>query len=63
MWVARDEVVVWAPGRLYLYHFEPIKSDGYYKKGENCICELPYDILPDVTYENGPVEIELKIKK
>lgn len=60
LWIARDK-----DGTLCLFRNKPI-LDVYYwfdnsvKTG--CIAELLKTDLPEVTFENSPQEVELKIK-
>ena len=65
LWVARDK-----DGGLYLYNYEPykniisgrftcgIKPNGKWSEEY----ELNSHLLPEVTFENSPQEIELKLK-
>ena len=57
MWVARDK-----DGELYLYSLRPIKGDKHFVCNTfNSECmQLDSDILSEVTWENSPVEIEIK---
>ena len=64
LWVARDK-----DGDLYLYNYKPdknelaerftccIKPDGEWSEEY----ELNNKLLPDLTYENSPQEVELKL--
>ena len=60
MWLARDK-----DGMLYLYTEEPYKSkNAYYMAIDKCrSVALDRNCFPEVTFENSPVEVELKIKE
>jgi len=55
MWLRRDE-----DGNLKLYLNIPWDEERY--SGTE-LCSLPMNLYPEVTLENSPVEIELKIKE
>ena len=58
MWIARDK-----DGELYLYPTEPRKGDFRFTCGhvyEDYI-QLNCDEFPEVTFENSPQEVELKL--
>lgn len=57
-WIARDE-----EGSLYLYDNLPEKSNGYFmpNRGYNSIV-LDDELFSEVTFENSPQEVELKLK-
>lgn len=58
LWVARDE-----NGSLWLYNSEP-KKEGYIYTNNGGVGDslfLNQDILPEVTFENSPQEVELKL--
>ena len=58
MWIARD-----LRGDLYLYTEKPEKIALYgYFTGDDWF-ELNTNAFPEVTFENSPQEVELKIKK
>lgn len=65
MWLARDK-----DGSICLYEQKPIKGDEYFMGGKVedsdsfIVCESlnPSD-FPEVTWENSPIEVELKLKK
>lgn len=59
LWIARDSC-----GYSQLYVEKPIKKDGYFESVPNtrwftisCI------LFPEVTFENSPMKIELKLKE
>ena len=64
LWIARDK-----DGGLYLYNYEPhkneslgrftcgIKSNGKWSEEY----ELNSQLLPEITFENSPQEVELKL--
>lgn len=60
MWIARDR---W--GALSLFNHKPYSDNGFWwadrdidEEGELC---LEPDLLPEVTFENSPMEVELKL--
>ena len=64
MWVARDKRTL----ELWLYRFKPIKFEGDYyysdlsedETSENCF-ELNPSMFPEVTFDNSPQEVEIKL--
>ena len=61
MWIARDK-----SKSLYLYNDKPIKETDscfYPKKGNDSMLYINERMFPEVTFENSPVEVELKLKK
>ena len=61
LWIARDKDT----NELWAYKHEPLLDVGMYKMDfhlENTSCyELPTEWFPEVTFENSPREIELKL--
>lgn len=60
LWIARDK-----DGELYLYPSKPIKGDYRFVCGyvyEDYI-NLNGDEFPEVTFENSPQDVELKLVK
>ena len=57
MWIARDE-----DGILTLYYGKPILEDwlGMWSSKEGRK-ELDRDLFPEVTFENSPMKVELKL--
>ena len=56
LWIARSK-----RGFLFLYDYEPFESeDGRWETYGNCY-SISDDLFPEVTYENSPQEIELKL--
>lgn len=55
MWIARDE-----NKDLYLYEREPIKEYDYFYSSYVSI-ELDKNLFPEVTWENSPKQVELKL--
>lgn len=56
MWLARDQ-----NGRLYMYEQKSMKSVyGYVGVGGKW-CYIGKGMCPEVTHENSPVEIEIKM--
>ena len=59
MWIARDE-----DRELFLYSKKPIKFDRCFApKNGRGILMIDEQLFPEVTFENSPVEVELKINK
>lgn len=59
LWIARE-----SDKSLYLFSEKPIFEEGCWveKSGYGyCFTELPYDVFPEVTFENSPKEVELKL--
>lgn len=61
IWIARDR-----DGMLYLYEDEPKLaysnySNAHYFDSANGCYDLPIDLFPQVTFENSPQEVELKL--
>ena len=60
VWIARDK-----DGMLYLYEDEPklAYSNAHYFDAANGCYDLPIGLFPEVTFENSPQEVELKLVK
>lgn len=61
MWIARDK-----NEDLWLYENKPYTfcMDIFLMQTDDELCDkLNKDLFPEVTFENSPVEVELKIKK
>lgn len=62
LWIARDR-----NGELWIYDHKPIKKDEIFQSNfelEECrAAEIPEWILPEVTFENSPQQVELKLVK
>lgn len=62
LWIARDK-----NGELWVYDHKPIKKDEIFQSDfelDKCVVsELPVWGLPEVTFENSPQEIEIKLVK
>lgn len=56
MWIARDLF-----GGLYLYSNKPIKMVGYNCWDGEDWYKINRDFFPEVTFENSPMEVELKL--
>ena len=54
MWIARDK-----NGEIYLYPTKPDKH-GYIFDGYDW-WQIKKDFFPEVTFENSPMEVELKL--
>lgn len=55
MWMARDK-----SGDLYLYKSKPIVNEGIWYCREG-LWSISNYLFPEVTFENSPVEVELKL--
>jgi hypothetical protein len=55
MWLARDY-----NESLYLYEYEPDLEDVTFV---GTSIEIDSNLFPKVTFDNSPIEVELKIKK
>ena len=58
LWIARD-----SNKELWIYDHKPIKKDGFFELAKCFASELPIWAFPEVTFENSPHEVELKIVK
>ena len=59
LWIARDD-----DGFSQLYVEKPIKKDGYFKCVPNTRWfTISCNLFPEVTFENSPQEVELKLVK
>lgn len=59
LWIARDK-----DGMLYLYDSKPhLLSDNasYYDSDNGCFYDIPINWFPELTFENSPQEVELKL--
>lgn len=57
MWIARDK-----SGRLYMYGEKPTLIENAYYFG-TLSCILDKEMFPEVTFENSPMQVELKLVK
>ena len=58
MWIARDK-----DGELYFYSKKPVKLNNCFaSKNGHGIIMIDEQLFPEVTFENSPREVELKIK-
>lgn len=57
-WIARDE-----DDELYIYNEEPVRGEYsfYSRSDENCYITLYDNLFPEVTWENSPKKIEMKL--
>ena len=59
LWIARDTC-----GYQQLYAEKPIKKDGYFENIPNTKWyTISCNLFPEVTFENSPQEVELKLIK
>jgi hypothetical protein len=57
LWIARDK-----SGTLYLYDDVPEKVVTYFiQQGYKMAIKLSNDLFPEVTFENSPQEVEIKL--
>ena len=56
MWIARDLRFKW----LYLYKEKPILDDDIWFSEDN-MYNIDNSLFPEVTFENSPMEVELKL--
>lgn len=72
MWIARSKKVgVDSKGKditdLYLYYYKPVKTKNIfhcaYKDIYRCYYLIDSRLFPEVTFENSPQEVEIKIKQ
>ena len=58
MWIARDK-----SGEVYLYGSKPIKDTMYFclPSGHCSIMYIGKEVYPELTWENSPKQVELKI--
>lgn len=59
LWIARD-----GDGALFLFSVKPTKENDYWYEHSGygyCFAEIPNDVFPEVTFENSPQEVELKL--
>ena len=54
MWIARDKC-----GGLFLYDSKPYRDNNQYKINEGLFMGI--NGFPEVTFENSPMEVELKL--
>jgi hypothetical protein len=57
LWIARDEDKM-----LCLFEDKPYLVGNYYTTGKGAVTINP-SLFPEVTFESGPVEVEIIIKK
>lgn len=59
LWIARDK-----DGELWLYDTEPIKNEIFFDVEAFAVrVKLRPTLFPEVTFENSPQEVELKLVK
>ena len=58
LWIARDK-----DGLLYLHIDKPMRVRSFFINESNRSIWIDKDLFPEVTFENSPVEVELKIKE
>lgn len=60
-WIARD----WDGLTLFQSESEPQLTDDYlwYDNGDGDFMRLSEDLFPEITFENSPMQVELKLIK
>lgn len=58
LWIARDKDEI-----LYLYTHEPELTDDKYFASNGDYCNIDNTKFPEVTFENSPQQIEIKLIK
>lgn len=59
LYIARDK-----SGELFLYHGKPLRDNKMFAgAGAYGMIRLREDLFPEVTFENSPQEVELKLVK
>lgn len=58
LWIARESY-----GGLFIYTNRPIRKEMCFNAatGYEPVMELSWDSFPEVTFENSPMEVELKL--
>lgn len=56
VWLARDK-----SGRLFVYEKSPVKGESFFLNSGSPYSEINSAFLPDVTFENSPVRLEIQI--
>ncbi len=56
MWIAKDKTGI----SIKVYKDRPIFKGYYFDSPEGCVCELPKELFPELTFENSPKQIVLK---
>lgn len=59
LWIARDD---YATKNLWMYNTEPIKNKTSFScSNGGVLFEIDKDLFPEVTFENSPQKVELKL--
>ena len=56
IWIAREKC-----GHLYLHKRKPYNEDGMWFNHYDGYMKLPTKDFPEVTFENSPMEVEIKL--
>lgn len=56
LWIARDK-----NEKIFLYREEPMKSEKHEMFGGRPLMNLPKEEYPEVTWDNSPQQVELKL--
>ena len=59
-WIARDQGIRDTEGALFLYVNKPFSTGGIWYGGE-VFYTIDNRLFPEVTFENSPMEVELKL--
>lgn len=61
LWIARDE----SDDSLWVYDKEPIPNGVDFACSSDCsmMFQIPRKLLPEVTFENSPKKVEIKLIK
>ena len=61
LWIARDDI----DDTLWIYDIKPFKcgANFAYENGTKMMFQIPKELFPEVTFENSPQQIELKLKE
>ena len=60
MWIVRDQGIRNIEGALFLYVNKPTSNGGIWYGGE-VFYTIDNRLFPEVTFENSPQEVELKL--
>ena len=58
LWIARDK-----NGDIFLYEMKPIRKAEHFARCGRCIEVFNPYLFPEVTWENSPKKVEIKLKE
>ena len=61
-WIAREDIY-YRSGRLFLFGEKPVADGSYGWRHSSFYTELDSSFIPDLTWVDGPKEVELIIRK